>query len=302
MTWMPTEEPRCEGAKERAIELIVEGRAVELAGMPVRRVLPTRARRMVGPFVFLDHMGPVEFPAGHGLDVAPHPHIGLSTVTYLFEGEIFHRDSLGTALPIRPGAVNWMTAGRGIVHSERTPPELRAAPHALNGIQLWVALPEADEAMEPSFVHHPASDFPPVSLGGAELRVLAGEAYGVTSPVAVRSPMFYVDAILAPGGHLPMPDDYEERSVYVASGEIACGEGRFGVGTMLVFARGEHAAITSERGARVMLLGGAPLGPRHITWNFVSSQKETIERAVRDWREDRFPRVPGDELERVPMP
>jgi redox-sensitive bicupin YhaK (pirin superfamily) len=285
------------------IELIVEGRAHELGGVAIRRTLPTRERRHVGPFVFLDHMGPVDFGAGRGIDVLPHPHIGLATVTYLFEGEFVHRDSLGSEQPIRPGDVNWMVAGSGVVHSERTAPELRRGATRLHGIQSWIALPLAHEETDPSFRHHPAATIPVVRIDGAEVRVIAGHAFGATSPVAVLSPTLYADALLPALVTLSIPADHQERAVHVAEGSVEC-EGRsFGPGTLLVFRPGMAVQLRAATSARVLLVGGAPLdGERHIWWNFVSSSKERIERAKRDWKEGRFAKVFRDEIEFVPLP
>ena len=217
MSSLPDLEPACEEAPGTAITLVLDGRARDLGGFSVRRLLPAAERRLVGPFIFFDHMGPADFAPGHGIDVRPHPHIALATVTYLFDGEILHRDSLGSAQPIRPGAVNWMMAGRGIVHSERTAPELRARGHRLDGIQAWVALPTAREDDAPRFEHHPAERIPQVERDGVALRVLAGSAFGATSPVGVASPTLYVDAQLAAGATLALPDEHAERAVYVAS-------------------------------------------------------------------------------------
>lgn len=271
-------------------------------GFRVGRVLPAMARRQVGPFVFFDHMGPAIFGPGHGIDVRPHPHIGLATVTYLFEGEILHRDSVGSHQPIRPGDVNWMTAGRGIVHSERTAPDTRVAGHALHGLQLWVALPRAHEETEPAFAHHPAATLPEVAVGDATVRVLAGTAFGVTSPVETLAELFYADVALPSGASIAAPEGFAERAAYVVEGEVCCGDTRAVSGQMLVF--GDVAAeLTALGDARLVLLGGAPLdGPRHLVWNFVSSSKARLEEARRDWVEDRFPKVPGDEAERIPFP
>jgi len=284
-----------------AVELVIDGRARDLGGFAVRRVLPVAARRLVGPFVFLDHMGPAEVP--QGMDVGPHPHIGLATVTYLFEGEIVHRDSLGSLQTIRPGDVNWMTAGRGIVHSERTAPGARRHGARLDGLQIWIALPREHEEAEPAFHHHPAASLPTLERDGVRLRLIAGSAYGLTSPVAVFSPLFYVDAAAPAGTRLEVPPEHVERALYVVSGEIDCGGVPAAAGRMLVLAQGAEAAIVARTEARVVLLGGASIdGERHIFWNFVSSSRERIERAKDDWRNDRFPRVPGDDGERVPLP
>jgi redox-sensitive bicupin YhaK (pirin superfamily) len=282
---------------------VIDARTRDLGGFTVGRVLPSTARKLIGPFIFFDHMGPTAFPPGHGIDVRPHPHIGLATVTYLFAGEIVHRDSLGSHQPIRPGDVNWMTAGRGIAHSERTGPGPRQAGSRLDGLQLWVALPRRHEETEPEFHHHPARDLPAATVAGAQVRVLAGCAYGASSPVRTFSPLFYVDAAIATGGELPLPEEYEERAAYVVSGTIQCGNEQAERGRMLVFAPGVSVTLRAVSDARVALIGGAPLdGERHIFWNFVSSSQARIEQAKRDWREGRFPKVPGDEQEFIPLP
>lgn len=248
-------------------------------------------------------MGPVQFEPGAGMDVRPHPHIGLATVTYLFEGEIVHRDSLGSHLPIRAGEINWMTAGRGIAHSERTSPQLRRTGSRLHGLQLWVALPSASEEVEPEFRHHPANTIPELEQAGTRIRVLAGSAYGRTSPVHTFSPLFYVDVALQAGHELPLPSEHEERAAYVIEGVIQCETERAEPGRMLVFAPGVDATLRATSDARLVLIGGAPIdGERHIFWNFVSSSKERIERAKRDWRDGRYPKVPGDETEFIPVP
>jgi redox-sensitive bicupin YhaK (pirin superfamily) len=285
------------------IETIIDGRPRDIGGFDVARLLPSVARRLVGPFIFFDHMGPAEFAPSHGMDVRPHPHIGLATVTYLFEGEILHRDSLGSHQPIRPGDINWMTAGRGIVHSERTGPELRSTGSRINGLQLWIALPTTLEETEPEFHHHPAHTLPALELGGAQLRVLAGTAYGQTSPVHTFSPLFYIDAVLPDGCELAVPNEYEERAAYVVQGAITCGADRAERGRMLVFTPGRDVVLRAAADARIVLIGGAPLdGKRHIFWNFVSSSTERIERAKQDWKDGRFAKVPGDELEFIPLP
>jgi hypothetical protein len=282
---------------------VIDARTRDLGGFTVGRVLPATARKLIGPFIFFDHMGPADFAPGCGIDVRPHPHIGLATVTYLFAGEIVHRDSLGSHQPIRPGDVNWMTAGRGIAHSERTGPELRQAGSRLDGLQLWVALPRAHEEIEPEFHHHPARDLPAVAVAGTQARVLAGKVYGASSPVRTFSPLFYVDARIPAGGQLPLPDEYEERAAYVVSGTVECGDEQAERGRMLVFAPGASVALRAVSDARVALIGGAPIdGERHIFWNFVSSSQARIEQAKRDWQEGRFPKVPGDEQEFIPLP
>ena len=286
-----------------AIETIIVPRTRDLGGgFEVRRVLPSGERRTVGPFVFFDQMGPTVLPAGRGLDVRPHPHIGLATVTYLFDGEIIHRDSLGTVQPIRPGGVNWMTAGRGIVHSERTPPEFRTGGGGLFGIQTWVDLPKDNEEADPAFAHHPEDALPVLDGDGKRVRVIAGAFHGARSPLVVFSETVYVDAALAPDARLEIPPEYEERAVYIAEGRIEIGGDSFEEGRMLVFRAGDPVTVTAGGPARVLLLGGAPLdGPRHLWWNFVSSSTERIEQAKADWREGRFPQVPG-ETEFTPLP
>ncbi|HVS18441.1 MAG TPA: pirin family protein, partial [Planctomycetota bacterium] len=275
----------------------------DIGALAVRRVLPSRARRLVGPFIYFDEMGPVELAPGAGLDVPPHPHIGLATVTYLFEGEFHHRDSLGTLQAIRPGEINWMTAGRGIVHSERTGPELRRTGSRTHGLQLWVALPKEHEEIEPSFQHHAADALPVLERDGARLRVLAGSAFGATSPVRTLSQLLYVDAELPAGCELELPREPQERAVYVAVGEVVCGAERAGPGRMLVLTPGAGVRLRAVVDTRLVLIGGVPLdGERHISWNFVSSSPERIERARHDWRERRFPLIPGDDTEFVPLP
>lgn len=286
----------------KPVTAVIEPRDRDLGGFTVRRVLPAAKLRNVGPFVFFDHMGPARFQRGEGIDVRPHPHIGLATVTYLFEGEILHRDSLGFEQPIRPGDVNWMTAGRGIVHSERVSAEVRATEHRLNGIQSWVALPKADEETEPSFFHHPADSLPEFTQGAATLRLIAGSAFGHTAPTKTFSRMFYVDALLPAGASVTLPSDYEERALYVADGAIDIDGETYTPGKMAVFAPGADVAFEAVKESRTMLLGGEPLdSPRHIWWNFVSSSKERIQQAKDDWANDRFARVPGDS-EFIPLP
>lgn len=288
----------------RGLETVLLPRTHDIGGFEVRRALPAKERQMVGPFIFFDQMGPGEFLAGKGVDVRPHPHIGLSTVTYLFEGEILHRDSLGTRQPIAPGDVNWMTAGRGISHSERTAAERRAAPHKLFGIQSWVALPREKEEIAPDFAHHPAASLPMVQDGGVSLRLIAGSGWGARAPVAVASDLFYADATLAPGAVLPLPD-HEERAAYVLEGEVEISGDRFTPGRMLVFRAGEKLALRAgPQGARLLMLGGAAMdGPRYLFWNFVSSSRERIEQAKADWTRDRMGLVvPGDEQEWIPLP
>ena len=282
---------------------IIEGRSRDLGGgFSVRRSLPVRERRHVGPFVFWDHMGPVRLEPGQGMDVRPHPHVGLATITYLFEGAIVHKDSLGSDQSILPGAVNWMTAGRGIVHSERTGPELRRHGSVVHGIQSWVALPLELEESAPTFEHTDAKDIPEVELPGVRLRVIAGSAYGLRSPVKLLSPMFLVEAYLEAGAQVPLPAEPEERAAYVVQGAASFDGQSMGVASMAVAPAESEASVRALEPSHVMLLGGASLGERHIWWNFVSSSEERIDAAKLAWREERFPTVPGDETERIPLP
>jgi redox-sensitive bicupin YhaK (pirin superfamily) len=285
------------------IEQQLRGRARDLGGFEVRRVLPAHERQRVGPFIFFDHFGPVGFAPGQGMDVRPHPHIGLATVTYLFEGEILHRDSLGSQRAIRPGDVNWMVAGQGIVHSERTAADVRARGGRIHGLQCWLALPTEAEEGPPRFEHHPMASLPVVRRAGATLRVIAGSAYGVAAPTAVLSPTLYVDVELAAGAEVPIDGEHEERAVYLVEGAMACDGQRLEPGVLTVLRAGTSPSLAALTPARAVLVGGAPLaGPRYIEWNFVSSSRERIERAKDDWRAQRFPTVPGDELERIPLP
>ena len=274
----------------------------DIGGLEVRRVLPGFPHRMVGPFIFLDHMGPVAFPAGKGIDVRPHPHIGLATVTYLFEGEILHRDSLGSVQPISPGDVNWMTAGRGIVHSERTAPGLRRTGPRVHGIQTWVALPRASELAEPDFHHHPKSTLPRVGAPGVELRVIAGTAFGERSPAAVFSPTLYVAAEMEPGSGFELDAETEQRGVYAVEGDVSVAGASVPPQHLAVIETSGPVEVRAATAARVMLLGGAKVdGERFIWWNFVASSRERIEEAKQRWREQRFPRILG-ETEFVPLP
>jgi redox-sensitive bicupin YhaK (pirin superfamily) len=268
----------------------------------VRRALPAVEKRMIGPFIFWDEFGPARFEAGKGLDVRPHPHINLATVTYLFEGEIFHRDTLGSAQAIKPGDVNWMNAGRGIAHSERTAPDVRAAGSPIAGIQSWVALPEAHEESEPFFKHHAERELPLIDAEGKRVRLIAGKLFGEQSPVQTYSAMFYADAQLQAGAAAPLDTDHEERGAYIVSGAIEVGGQIHEAGRLLYFRPGAAVTIRAQTPARFMLLGGAPLGTRHIWWNFVSSRKERIEQAKEDWRAGRFGFVAGDEKEFIPLP
>lgn len=272
-------------------------------GFTVRRLLPVLLARHVGPFVFYDHMGPAVFAPGKGMDVRPHPHIGLATVTWLFEGTIRHRDSLGSLADIMPGAVNWMTSGRGIVHSERTPPDARRDGQNMHGIQVWVALPHADEETAPEFHHHGAESLPRIRQNGVEMVLIAGTAYGHASPVKVFAPMFFIEATLEAGAEFALPQEHVERGVHVIEGEVSWGDVTL-ASTQMAVQSGEAAPILRAKVAsRVMLFGGAPLdGERHLWWNFVSSSRERIEQAKADWAAQRFDKVPGDEQEFIPLP
>jgi redox-sensitive bicupin YhaK (pirin superfamily) len=299
----PTGDPAA-AALPAQVEAVILPRAHDVGGFEVRRALPAAQRQMIGPWIFFDQMGPGEFLTGRGLDVRPHPHIGLATVTYLFDGSILHRDSLGSSELIIPGDVNWMTAGRGIAHSERTDPILRGHTNRLFGIQSWVALPKTKEEMPAAFVHHAASALPTLQDGGITLRLIAGEGWGLRSPVETQWPLFYADAALAPGASLPLPDQHEERGAYVVEGEIEVAGTTFGPGRMLLFRRGDRLAVQAgPTGARLLMLGGATMdGPRFIFWNFVSSSRDRIEEAKADWKAGRFDKVPGDDQEFIPLP
>ena len=286
-----------------SVEIVAQGRPSEVGGFQVRRSIPSAQRRRVGPFVFLDHMGPLDLAPGAGMDVLPHPHIGLATVTYLFDGEFLHRDSLGSEQLIRPGDVNWMTAGRGIVHSERTPAERRRSGGRVHGLQSWVALPLSNEETEPSFHHHAGSSLPVKTEPGLRLRVIAGTAYGLESPVHVFSASLYVHVTLDAEAELPVDDRHAERAAYVVEGNVDLSGTPGTAGQLLVLRTGASATLRAKTAATVMLIGGAPLdGQRHVWWNFVSSSRERIERAKTEWRERRFPPVPGDDVDFVPLP
>jgi redox-sensitive bicupin YhaK (pirin superfamily) len=302
MSWRSAAAPECHEQQAcEPVDLTIVPRARDLGGFEVRRVLPSSRRRMVGPFIFFDQMGPADFPPGRGIDVRPHPHIGLATVTYLFAGTIVHRDSLGSLQAITPGAVNWMTAGRGIVHSERSDPEIRKGAEHLSGLQIWVALPERHEETAPAFTHYPAESLPETEGEGKRLRVVVGRAYGLVSPVETLSEMVYADASLAAGAALPLDPDHEERAVYLIEGTVAVAGETFEPAQMLVFRPGSRPTIEARTAARLVLIGGAPVGRRFIWWNFVSSRQERIEQAKNDWRNGRFEAVPG-ETEFIPLP
>ncbi len=310
MSWNPTLEPRCpEAGSLDDIETLIVPRARDIGGFEVRRALPAPKRQMVGPFIFFDQMGPAEFLTGQGIDVRPHPHIGLGTVTYLYEGEFQHRDSLGTDQMIYPGAVNWMVAGHGVTHSERTSEATRKGQSRLFGIQTWVALPEQAEEREASFEHHGQEALPVLQGEGKELRLIMGRGWGAEAPVSSFSEMFYADVVMQAGAKLPLPDDHEDRGVYVTQGSVSVAGEVFEAGRMMVFRPGDAITLTAgEQGARVMALGGETLnGPRYIWWNFVASSREKIEAAKAawaegDWAHGRFQLPPGDDDEFIPLP
>ena len=304
MSWLPAADPVL-GDKRSwdALELVIVPRVRDLGdGFSVRRALPHGKRQMVGPFIFFDQMGPVQFIAGQGLDVRPHPHIGLATVTYLFDGRVMHRDSEGNALEITPGAMNLMTAGRGIAHSERSPADARQGSEGMFGIQSWIALPQAHEETAPSFQHFDAGSLALIEDGGVRARVIAGSAFGKTSPVGMLSEWLYAEVVLAPGASVPLDPDQEERAIYVAEGEVDITGETFEGPRLLIFRPGDRITVRALRRARLMFLGGAALeGPRYIWWNFVSSRKERIEQAKEDWKTGRFAPVPN-ETEFIPLP
>ena len=310
MSWNPALDPHIPlGDAVDAIETVIVPRARDLGGFEVRRALPSAARQMVGPFIFFDQMGPAEFLTGQGIDVRPHPHIGLATVTYLMSGRIHHRDSLGTDQWITPGAVNWMVAGQGITHSERMDDKARSTPQSLFGLQTWVALPKDREDDPAAFVHRPAAELPELEGEGKRVRLILGSAWGEAAPVATPSETFYADALLQPGASLPLPDNHEDRGVYVLQGSVSTGGQSFGAGRMLVFRPGDRMSVQAgPQGARLMLLGGATMdGPRHIWWNFVASSRERIDAAKEawragDWAHGRFRLPPGDDAEFTPAP
>jgi len=303
MSWLPAEEPQAKTAPAcRALETIVVPRPRDLGGFEVRRALPSAERRNIGPFVFFDQMGPAELAPGSGIDVRPHPHIGLATVTYLFEGTIVHRDSLGSVQAIEPGAVNWMTAGRGIVHSERSDNELRQRRQKLYGLQIWVALPRRYEETDPDFTHYAADLLPQIEGEGKTVRVIAGSLFGRASPVKTFSKLFYGDTVCRPGASLLLNNEYAERGIYLLEGAVDIHGQRFEPGRLLVFSSGDEITIKAASAARFVLFGGEPLdSPRHLWWNFVSSSSERIEQAKSDWKNGRFAPVPGDS-EFIPLP
>ncbi len=305
MSFFPGQDPQAGNAYQcDAIAQVIVPRSADLGDeFYVRRALPSVRTRMVGPFIFFDHFGPAEFRAGHGLDVRPHPHIGLATVTYLFDGEIMHRDSLGTEAPIKPGEINLMTAGSGIVHSERTGPALRTTGSPIHGLQMWVALPAAKEEMAPAFAHHEVEEFPLVRDHDLFGRVVIGSLYGQTSPVQTTHETMFANVVMRPGATLPIDADHEERALYLVDGTIDIAGDKFEPGRLLVFKPGDKITVKAVTDAHFVILGGAPMdGPRHIWWNFVSSRKERIEEAKADWKAGHFDKVPGDEIEFIPLP
>ncbi|AZV23112.1 MULTISPECIES: pirin family protein [unclassified Mesorhizobium] len=304
MSFFPGKDPEAGDAfASDQIELMVIPNAKDIGGFQVRRALPTAKRRLVGPFIFFDRMGPAILRAGQALDVRPHPHIGLSTVTYLFDGKIRHRDSLGTEMVIQPGDVNLMTAGRGIVHSERTPEELRGAPMSVSGLQTWLALPDDKEEVAPVFENTGALRLPEIDAEGVNGRLIIGDFQGLRSPVRADSETLYADLRLAPGASVKIPADAEERAIYTLEGEVSISGDVFPAERLLVFRPGDEIVVSSQTGAHFMLFGGASLGSkRYIWWNFVSSSKERIEQAKQEWKTGRFDIVPGDEEEFIPLP
>ena len=303
MSWLPSNDPVL-GDKRScdALELVIVPRARDLGGFEVRRALPHGKRQMVGPFIFFDQMGPVQFIAGQGMDVRPHPHIGLATVTYLFDGRVMHRDSEGNALEIMPGAMNLMTAGRGIAHSERTPQNARQGGESMFGIQSWIALPESYEETAPLFQHFDAASLPMIQEGGVTARIIAGSAFGKKSPVGQLSEWLYAEVLLQADASAPLDPDQEERAVYVVEGEVEIAGEPFEGPRLLIFRPGDRITVRAKRQARLMFLGGSAMeGPRYIWWNFVSSRRERIEQAKEEWKTGRFKPVPG-ETEFIPLP
>ncbi len=292
MSFQKSVEPVCTESKG-SVELIIEPQEKDLGEFTVRRVLPAPEKQMVGSFIFFDHMGPAEFPPGQGVQVRPHPHIGIATVTYLFEGEIMHADSLGFVQAIQCGAVNLMTTGSGMVHSERAGDDLNETSR-LHGIQSWMALPVDEQERDPAFQHYPAADIPEVEVGGVTVRVIIGEAYGKTSPVHAYSSTLYLECVMPKGSQVALPDQYEEIGAYVVSGSVSIDGRSYGEGVMAVGCDGAEMTLTAEEESCVMIVGGEPLGERYLYWNFVSSSRERIEKAKSDWREGKFGQVPGE--------
>ncbi|WP_366555212.1 pirin family protein [Aquibaculum sediminis] len=310
MSWNPTLDPGCpDEAGASVIETLIVPRSRDLGGFEVRRALPAPKRQMVGPFIFFDQAGPAELLTGQGIDVRPHPHIGLATVTYLFRGDFHHRDSTGADQIISPGALNWMVAGRGVTHSERTSAAARRGPNGLFGIQTWLALPDIHEDVAPSFEHHKKEALPMIEDNGVSVRLILGSAYGATAPATMLSEAFYADVKLEPGSRLPMPDNHEDRGIYIVEGAISVVGQDFAASRMMVFRPGDRiTAVAGDRGARLMILGGATFpGPRYIWWNFVASSQERIEAAKAEWRaanwgKGRFDLPPDDRDEHIPLP
>jgi hypothetical protein len=304
MSFFPGKDPAPGDAQaSEAISDIIVPRTVDIDGLEINRALPSTRTRLIGPFIFFDHFGPAVFRSGQGIDVRPHPHIGLATVTYLFDGEIIHRDSLGVHAPIRPGEVNWMTAGRGIVHSERTAAERRIDGAPIHGLQCWVALPSAKEEMDAAFAHYAVAEFPEISADGICARIVTGSLFGATSPVKTTSETLFADVTLKAGASMPLDADTVERGIFVVSGEIDIAGNTFGRERLLVLRPGDRLTVTALADAHLMVLGGEPMdGPRHIWWNFVSSRKERIEQAKAEWKSGRFGIVPGDTEEFIPLP
>lgn len=310
MSWNPALTPGCpDEIGPDAIETLIIPRARDLGGFEVRRALPAPKRQMVGPFIFFDQAGPAEFLTGHGVDVRPHPHIGLGTVTYLYRGDFHHRDSIGSDQIIRPGALNWMVAGRGVTHSERTSAEGRSGPNSLFGIQTWIALPEDREDIAPSFEHHGREALPGIRDQGVEARLILGHAYGEVAPATLYSDTFYLDVILQPRARFPLPDDHEDRGIYISQGSVRIAGQEFEAGQMMVFRPGDAITVAAgDRGARLMALGGATMnGPRYIWWNFVASSQDRIEEAKRQWQAEHwgqglFDLPPDDREEHIPLP
>ena len=310
MSWNPSFEPGCPDAIDAdAIETLIVPRSRDLGGFEVRRALPAPKRQMVGPFIFFDQAGPAELLTGQGVDVRPHPHSGLGTVTYLFRGEFHHRDSTGANQIIRPGELNWMIAGRGVTHSERTTTAARSGPSSLFGIQTWLALPESHEEMQPAFEHHGRDALPVIGDEGVSVRLILGSAYGEHAPASMLSEAFYADVQLDAGHRLPLPDDHEDRGIYIVEGSISIAGQEYRAPQMMIFRPGDRITVAAgDRGARLMILGGATLpGPRYIWWNFVASSRERIEEAKADWRAEnwgigRFDLPPDDRLEHIPLP
>lgn len=291
----------CENQPCSGVKLIISPREKDLGGFSVRRALPVKEQRKIGPWIFFDHAGPATFEPGDGVDVRPHPHINLATVTYMFEGSFMHRDSLGNEIAIAPGDINLMVAGKGIVHSERTPDDLRAAGHTLHALQLWLALPEEDEETDPAFYHYPAKDLPTTEVEGIPIRVMMGSAYGLNSPVKTFAQTLYFEADLQAGQTLTLPTA-EERGVYVAAGQIEINGQQVDQFSLAVLEDQPDTQVKASADSRIALIGGEALSERHMFWNFVSSRKERIERAKSDWDNGKFPKVPGDDAEFIPLP